>query len=183
MATQYFISCKTEEEVKVVYRRLAFKYHPDHGGSNALFQDLQQQYERSMDKIRNPRKAYNPYDDYNFGSDIDDILRRAHERARQAAQEQANRQYDWGREPWGKKRKVKYTWTQKINVKDHRVIKYNLQKFMREPNRNDLQCHIKVHTQKWFETRWKMTVQFSSYDKSFLELISQLVELRDILKD
>lgn len=43
---QYFIDCKTIEEVKSLYKQLAKVMHPDCGGSTELMQDLNRQYER-----------------------------------------------------------------------------------------------------------------------------------------
>jgi hypothetical protein len=44
----YFIDCQTVEQVKQVYRKLAFQYHPDHGGSTEEMQKLNDCYEKAL---------------------------------------------------------------------------------------------------------------------------------------
>lgn len=41
----YFDRSKPFEENKAIYRKLAFKFHPDHGGTTDQFADLQTQWE------------------------------------------------------------------------------------------------------------------------------------------
>lgn len=41
--TTYFVNCKTLDELKKQYRRLAMKYHPDCGGSTEI-QELNEHY-------------------------------------------------------------------------------------------------------------------------------------------
>lgn len=48
--TDYFANCQTHEEAKQRYRRLAFKHHPDQGGSEAQFIELNKQYKAFLDK-------------------------------------------------------------------------------------------------------------------------------------
>lgn len=40
----YFDNCRTEEEAKRTYRRLAMLHHPDRGGSTAVMQDINAEY-------------------------------------------------------------------------------------------------------------------------------------------
>ena len=40
----YFEKCTTHDEAKKLYRRLAMKLHPDKGGDDAAFQELNRQY-------------------------------------------------------------------------------------------------------------------------------------------
>ena len=40
----YFENCTTHDEAKKLYRRLAMELHPDKGGSDAEFQELNRQY-------------------------------------------------------------------------------------------------------------------------------------------
>ena len=47
----YFQTCFTTEEVKARYRQLAMKLHPDKGGNEADFRELNQQYEHFVLKV------------------------------------------------------------------------------------------------------------------------------------
>jgi len=40
----YFDDCTTQEQVKTKYRKLAKEHHPDMGGSEAIFKQLNQEY-------------------------------------------------------------------------------------------------------------------------------------------
>lgn len=66
----------TQEEIKSAYRKLASKHHPDHGGSTAAFQQLQEAYAVLGDPEKrqqhdNPRPTmggfnggFNPFQDF-----------------------------------------------------------------------------------------------------------------------
>ena len=41
---QFFKDCKSLEEVKALYKKLAKENHPDHGGSTETMQELNEQY-------------------------------------------------------------------------------------------------------------------------------------------
>lgn len=41
---KWFQDCKTLDEIKAVYRKLAFEFHPDTGGSTAMMQALNTEY-------------------------------------------------------------------------------------------------------------------------------------------
>ena len=60
--TDYFANCQTHEEAKKLYRRLAFKYHPDQGGSEVEFIELGRQYklflERTIDNKQQSEKIF-----------------------------------------------------------------------------------------------------------------------------
>lgn len=45
MKTPYFRDCRTLQEVKQVYKRLALLHHPDRGGDTATMQEINLQYE------------------------------------------------------------------------------------------------------------------------------------------
>jgi hypothetical protein len=40
----FFNDCKTTEEVRKRYQKLAMEHHPDHGGSNEMMQEINRQY-------------------------------------------------------------------------------------------------------------------------------------------
>lgn len=48
MKTQYFSGCRSLEEVKRRYKKLAMKHHPDRGGDTATMQDINNEYESVM---------------------------------------------------------------------------------------------------------------------------------------
>jgi len=45
MKTKYFAECRTLEDVKKLYKSLAFKHHPDKGGETATMQEINLEYE------------------------------------------------------------------------------------------------------------------------------------------
>jgi hypothetical protein len=51
MKTNFFKDCKTIEEVKILYKQLALKNHPDKGGDTATMQEINAQYKAF---IKNP---------------------------------------------------------------------------------------------------------------------------------
>lgn len=48
---KYFNECKTLEEVKTTYRKLALKYHPDLGGDLAVMQEINREYKLAITKL------------------------------------------------------------------------------------------------------------------------------------
>ena len=58
---QYFKDCRTLEDLKRTYRRLAMENHPDRGGSNEVMAIINSQYEQLFEeyKANNNRKAGN----------------------------------------------------------------------------------------------------------------------------
>lgn len=54
---KYFVNCKTLEELKKEYRRLAVANHPDHGGDVAIMQQINAEYEKSFARIKAAHNA------------------------------------------------------------------------------------------------------------------------------
>ena len=54
---QYFIDCKTAEELKKAYRTWAKKLHPDLGGNAEEFKVMQAEYERMWERLKNVHKT------------------------------------------------------------------------------------------------------------------------------
>lgn len=54
-----FRNCETLEELKKLYRKLAMKHHPDHGGSLKEMQEINSLYESYFERLKasNNRKA------------------------------------------------------------------------------------------------------------------------------
>jgi len=51
MQKKYFNQCRTLDEVKREYKRLALIYHPDRGGDTAIMQEINRQY---REIVKNP---------------------------------------------------------------------------------------------------------------------------------
>ena len=56
---KYFKDLNSMEEVKKQYRKLAMKYHPDRGGNEEVFKQINKEYEQAMEKakIKETKKA------------------------------------------------------------------------------------------------------------------------------
>lgn len=46
----HFAHCKNQEEAKAIYRKLVFQYHPDRGGKEEDFIELQEQYKEFLNR-------------------------------------------------------------------------------------------------------------------------------------
>lgn len=76
------------EEIKKAYKKLAMKHHPDRGGDQSKFQDLQEAYDVLTDNEKRMRweqeKNFSNQGPFNFsfgfGPNIDDIIRQFHGR-------------------------------------------------------------------------------------------------------
>lgn len=53
----YFTQCKTLDELKAEYRRLAMKHHPDRGGDTATMQRINAEYETRFEELKNEHNA------------------------------------------------------------------------------------------------------------------------------
>lgn len=150
----YFINCVTEEEVRIEYRKLAFTCHPDHGGSNAAFQDLQNQYNKSLRKIQNRHKAK----DEGWSDWYD-------------TQYEPRKKYvaSWKYE--------KTFWTSYPNT-----AHVNLQNFMRSSTIQGTNVRLFIKkVDRIFYTR--MYVKFEAENKKVLSLVVQMALLKGLLKD
>ena len=56
---KYFKDLNSMEAVKKQYRKLAMKYHPDRGGNEEVFKQINNEYEQAMEqaKINETKKA------------------------------------------------------------------------------------------------------------------------------
>jgi hypothetical protein len=62
MNTNYFSNCKTLEELKRFYKKLALQYHPDRPGESVvIMQRINQEYESAM---KDPRFKFQEQDEF-----------------------------------------------------------------------------------------------------------------------
>lgn len=50
---RYFTNCRTLEELKKEYKKLALKNHPDCGGSEEIMKEINKQYDEAFEKVKN----------------------------------------------------------------------------------------------------------------------------------
>ena len=55
--TKYFVNCKTLDELKKQYRRLAMKYHPDMGGSTEIMQQINAEHDTLFEMLKKQHNA------------------------------------------------------------------------------------------------------------------------------
>lgn len=53
MSKNYFFGCETAEELKKEFKKLAKALHPDNGGSAEAFKEMQAQFTRLFDRLKN----------------------------------------------------------------------------------------------------------------------------------
>lgn len=53
----YFANCKTLDELKKEYRRLAMIHHPDHGGDTATMQAINGEYAETFARLKDQHNA------------------------------------------------------------------------------------------------------------------------------
>lgn len=55
--TQFFKDCTTLEELKSTYKKLVFKFHPDRGGDHETMVQINLQYEKAFEVLKNVHKT------------------------------------------------------------------------------------------------------------------------------
>ena len=75
MKTTYFANCKTIEEVKKEYKRLAFLYHPDReGGNTKIMQDINNEYSILLKSGRFEFTQNDEQDFFRYKDIINDLI-------------------------------------------------------------------------------------------------------------
>ena len=57
--TNFFNDCKSIEEAKRLYHKLAIKNHPDMGGNLEVMQDINNQFEKAFNRLKNTHESTN----------------------------------------------------------------------------------------------------------------------------
>ena len=53
MRKNYFFGCETAEELKREFKKLAKQLHPDNGGSAEAFKEMQAQFSKLFERLKN----------------------------------------------------------------------------------------------------------------------------------
>ena len=75
----YFDDCKTVEELKKEYRRLAMIHHPDKGGDILIMQAINIEYDERLQYLSDDSgesASYNAFDEFEVGQRYKDIINR-----------------------------------------------------------------------------------------------------------
>ena len=54
---KYFVNCKSIEELKKAYKKLAFQNHPDRGGDAETMKAINNEYEQAMELLKKTSKS------------------------------------------------------------------------------------------------------------------------------
>ena len=53
---KYFESCKSKEDAKKLYKKLAFQYHPDRGGDGEIMKVINGEFDDFMKNFKEEKK-------------------------------------------------------------------------------------------------------------------------------
>ena len=56
---KYFTNCKSIEEAKRLFHKLAIKHHPDLGGDTVIMQEINSEFEKVFEKLKNIHESIN----------------------------------------------------------------------------------------------------------------------------
>ena len=73
----YFQNFQTCDDIKSEYRRLAMRFHPDHGGDTATMQDINAQYSKAIDQATRNEKPGLSEAEYTDLANVNDLVRAA----------------------------------------------------------------------------------------------------------
>lgn len=54
---KYFESCKTMDDLRKLYRKLAMENHPDRGGSTEIMKEINAEYDMAFDAMKKQHNA------------------------------------------------------------------------------------------------------------------------------
>lgn len=56
----YFDGCKTLDQLKALYKKLAIKHHPDLGGNTRVMQDINEEYQKTFEVLKRQHNVRQP---------------------------------------------------------------------------------------------------------------------------